>query len=64
MANEDTVAFTVRIPRTLCEQVEMRRRINKRTRNSEIHFLIEAGIQAGVERDRQLIESLTRKDPQ
>lgn len=61
--NDDRVAFTLRIPKTLNAQVEARRKINKRTRNSEIHYLIEAGIQAGVERDRRLIESLMRKDP-
>jgi hypothetical protein len=62
--NDEIIAFTTRLPRSLVAQVDARRKLNKRTRNSEIHFLVEAGIQAGVDRDRQLMESFLKKDPQ
>ena len=53
---DELVAFTVRIPRMLCDQIEDRRRLNRRSRNAEIAFLLEQAIDGSVASDLKVLQ--------
>lgn len=59
MNTDDTKAFTIRIPATLAEQIDMRAKTNRRTRNAEINVLLEHGIDHGVAKDLEAIKRLS-----
>lgn len=52
--------FSLRIPVELADQIDARRKISKRSRNKEIELLLERQIEAEVERDRLLIEKMSK----
>jgi hypothetical protein len=64
MEMDDMVASTLRLPREVHEQVVVRAKINRRTKNAELILLIEAGIDVGTSSDLKLIESIKKKEPQ
>lgn len=53
---EQLDAFTIRIPRTLKEQIEKRAGVNKRSRNMEITALLENAIDSSVKSDLDLMQ--------
>jgi len=54
-----TVAFTIRIPEELVEQIDLRRQFSRRSRNAEITYMLENAIDESVRRDL----SLRERDP-
>lgn len=48
---DETVAFTVRMPKGLCAQIEARAQLHHRSRNGEINTILENAIDATTERD-------------
>lgn len=57
---EDTiVAFTVRLPKSLIDQIEVRAAINHRKRNGEIHALLENAIDGSVGSDIQVRKQMS-----
>ena len=44
MADEDTKAFTVRMPIELARQVDSRADINRRSRSAEVIYLVEQAL--------------------
>jgi hypothetical protein len=56
MRDNDIVAFTVRIPRELKDQIDTRAAIHRRVRNAEILVLLEHGIDSSVDQDLQVVK--------
>lgn len=52
----DMAAFTIRIPKPLADQIDMRAKLHRRTRNAEINVLLEEGIDERVGRDIEVIK--------
>ena len=52
---QDLKAFTVRLPPTLVEQIDVRARLAHRTRNAEVIVLLENAIDGAVARDLEVI---------
>lgn len=56
-SKDDIVAFTVRIPVALSEQINLRKTYSRRSRNAEIIHLLETAIDRSVKSDIDLIQS-------
>ena len=54
--HEETSALTIRIPKSLDDQIKMRARLQKRSRNAEIIFMLEEMIDRSVGRDLEIIK--------
>lgn len=63
MEEEEMVAATRRLPKSLHAMVAQRARLHRRSFNAELIVLVEKGIDAGVEKDLALINGI-KKDPQ
>lgn len=57
---EDHDAFTLRLPKSLKAQIDVRARVQHRTRNAEIVHLLIKAIDASVNEDILLKESLKK----
>jgi len=55
---EEFAAFTLRIPKQLKEQIELRAKIQHRTRNAEIVHMLTHAIDSAVARDVELRSSI------
>jgi hypothetical protein len=58
----DLTTFSIRIPRNLCDQIEARKKVSKRSRNGEITLLLETAIDILVARDKRLQGTDTPKE--
>jgi hypothetical protein len=58
----DLTTFSIRIPRSLCDQIEARKKVSKRSRNGEITLLLETAIDILVARDKRLQTSEPPKE--
>jgi len=54
---EEMQAFTVRMPRSLVEQIEGRASLMRRSRNTEIISLLEKAIDYQVEQDLKILRT-------
>lgn len=52
---EDILAFTIRVPRRLVDQIDHRAAVNHRKRNGQINIMLEAAIDASVQSDLEVI---------
>lgn len=63
MASENELsAFSLRIPKALNDQIEKRAKVNRRSRNAEITFLLEQAIDLNVARDQRLLEEQRKRN--
>lgn len=58
----ELTTFSIRIPKSLCDQIEARKRVSKRSRNGEITLLLETAIDILVARDKKLQQELEPKE--
>lgn len=56
----DRVAFSVRLPKELCQQIDERAGISRRNRNAEIQLLLEQAIDLNVSRDLRIMEDMRK----
>ena len=49
--------FSLRLPPKLADQIDARKTLSRRTRNSEIVMMLENYIDIAVERDRKLLQT-------
>lgn len=52
----EMAAFTIRIPKSLAEQINARAKVQRRTRNAEITVLLEGAIDHSVDRDLETLK--------
>ena len=62
-SKKDYVAFTIRIPQSLSDQIMARKHINRRSKTAEVQLLLERGIDASVASDLALINSASASCP-
>jgi len=58
---DETVAFTVRMPRGLCAQIEARAALNHRSRNGELNAMLENAIDATTAKDLEEIRRIRNR---
>ena len=51
-------SLSVRIPDELMAQISLRARLHRRSKNSEIVYLLERAIQSSVNQDQDLLEKM------
>lgn len=57
---EDILPFSIRLPRKLAEQINQRANLARRSRNSEIQFLLEYSIEKMISTDLAIAEDMRR----
>lgn len=56
--DEEWASCSIRIPRSLMDQIEARCKVSKRSKNKEIQLLLERQIDAEVKRDQELVAKM------
>lgn len=54
---DNIVGFTIRIPRSLRDQIDSRAALSHRTRNAQINMMLEGSIDESVRKDLEAIRN-------
>lgn len=63
MKSKDTVAFSLRLPTKIVEQIDMRRTYTRRSRNAEITMILEAYLDRMVHDDEVVLQTIRQNGP-
>lgn len=56
--DDGMATFSIRIPQALCDQIDARRKVAKRSRNKEVELMLERQIETEVARDKIIVERI------
>ena len=52
----ELTTFSIRIPKSICDQIDFRKQFSRRSRNGEVTFLLQTALDVLIARDKRLQE--------